>query len=417
MPPLPLAHGSWVELIAWLAWQAALVAAWLVIVAALSLAFALAVGSASMLILRRGRFVLPLTGLTTIAAFALINPGPRLAEWTGQPVFGMSIVSAAAWIVAGLCGLIAAAFLAGAGRMVQKRGEARLAGIAQSAPARVTLQVMTPYVAQSKSADLREGLQAPLEGLRYLLAHRELWRYALLPILLNLLITGFVLLLLFGIGAWFAAELHPEFARTWWGTLLEILSGVAILVVALALAAITWLALNGILCGHFYAKLAKRVELQLGTPPERLRDVPLRQQVIDTLRDLASLLVINAGLLLLNIVPAIGSIVALVLGFYFDGFLFGADYLDYPMSLRGMRRRAKRDLCKAHRWQTIGLGGGVFAFNLVPVIGAILGAAAVVGAVLLFHRWPAKATADAASDRARAFPSQPVAVPVTAPIA
>ena len=96
---------------------------------------------------------------------------------------------------------------------------------------------------------------------------------------------------------------------------------------------------------------------------------------------------INAGLLMLNVMPVIGSIAALLLGFYFDGFIFGADYLDYPMSLRGMRRRDKRDLCMSHRWKTIGLGGGVFAFNLVPVVGAILGAAAVVGAVLMFHRW------------------------------
>jgi uncharacterized protein involved in cysteine biosynthesis len=77
-----------------------------------------------------------------------------------------------------------------------------------------------------------------------------------------------------------------------------------------------------------------------------------------------------------------------VLGVYFNGFIFGADYLDFPLSLRGMRRRAKRDLCRAHRWQTIGLGAGVFAFNLVPIIGSVLNAGAAVGAVLLFHRWP-----------------------------
>ena len=241
---------------------------------------------------------------------------------------------------------------------------------------------------RSKSADFREGLQAPLVGFRHLAAHRELWQYAVLPILLNVLITVFVLFILFTVGVWFAMEIHPNFAPTWWGTVLEVLSAAGIVVAALAVAAVTWLALNGILCGHFYSKLAKRVELQLGTPAEHMRDVPLREQVLDTLRDLASLLVINAGLLLLNIVPVIGSITALALGIYFDGFIFGADYLDYPMSLRGMRRRAKRDICKVHRWQTIGLGTGVFAFNLVPIIGSILGAAAAVGAVLMFHRWP-----------------------------
>jgi uncharacterized protein involved in cysteine biosynthesis len=116
--------------------------------------------------------------------------------------------------------------------------------------------------------------------------------------------------------------------------------------------------------------------------------VPLRQQVVDTIRDLGSLLAINAGLLLLNVVPVIGSIGALVLGVYFDGFIFGRDYLDFPMSLRAYPRELKNRLARNHRWQTVGLGAAVFAFNLVPLIGSALNAGAAVGAVLLFHRWP-----------------------------
>jgi len=245
-----------------------------------------------------------------------------------------------------------------------------------------------PRSSISKSSDVRRGIAAPLEGLRYLVAHAELWRYAILPIVLNVLVTGLVLLILVGAGAWFAVRIHPSFSPTWWGTVLEILAGAGILVVALALAAIAWLLLNGILCGHFYAKLAKRVELQLGTPPEALREVPLGQQIVDTFRDVGALLAINIGLLLLNIVPLVGSVAALLLGVYFDGFIFGRDYLDYPMSLRGMPRAMKLQLARSHRWQTIGLGTGVFAFTLVPIIGSVLNAGAAVGAVLLFHRWP-----------------------------
>ena len=245
-----------------------------------------------------------------------------------------------------------------------------------------------PRSSISKSSDVRRGIAAPLEGLRYLVAHAELWRYAILPIVLNVLVTGLVLLILVGAGAWFAVRIHPSFSPTWWGTVLEILAGAGILVVALALAAIAWLLLNGILCGHFYAKLAKRVELQLGTPPEALREVPLGQQIVDTFRDVGALLAINIGLLLLNIVPLVGSVAALLLGVYFDGFIFGRDYLDYPMSLRGMPRAMKLQLARSHRWQTIGLGTGVFAFTLVPIVGSVLNAGAAVGAVLLFHRWP-----------------------------
>ena len=121
--PLPLAHGSWIELIAWLAWQAAFVAAWLVVIAVLSLIVGLVIGSVLLMIVRRGRYLLVVVPLLTIAALMLINPTPRVARWTGQPVFDMGVVSIAGWIVGGLCGLIAAASLATTGRIVRRVGE------------------------------------------------------------------------------------------------------------------------------------------------------------------------------------------------------------------------------------------------------------------------------------------------------
>jgi uncharacterized protein involved in cysteine biosynthesis len=310
-----------------------------------------------------------------------------VAAWINQPFLPAEVLSASGWFIAGLCGLISASFLAGTGRAVRilRREDDRSEAPALSDESNA---MQAKSLSNSKTTDFREGLQVPLDGLRYLTAHRELWHYAALPILLNVLITAFILFLLVAAGAWFAVEIHPEFADTWWGAILEVLSVAGILVVALALAAAAWFVLNAVLCGHFYGKLARQVELQLGTPGESLIEVPLRHQVVDTLRDLAALLGINAGLLLLNLVPFIGSLAALMLGVYFNGFIFGAEYLDFPLSLRGLRRNAKRDLCRAHRWETVGLGTGVFAFNLVPLAGSVLNAGAAVGAVLLFHRWP-----------------------------
>lgn len=383
---LPLAHGSGLELIIWLAYLLVLLAAWLVIVAIASLVFALLYGPVLLVVVRRGRFLLPLMPLVNIATFLLVDPAGRVSLWINQPFLTPVVLRASGWVVAGLCGLITAAFLAGTGRAVRGvRGRVTDQG---TAPRTVPTVVPLTHVSLSKSTDFREGLQAPLDGLRYLGEHRELWQYAVLPIALNLLITAFVLLILIAAGAWFVEQIHPKFSPTWWGTVLEVFAGAGILVIALALAAAAWLALNGILCGYFYAKLARQVELQLGTRPDEMFEVPLRHQIIDTLRDLGALLVINAALLPLNLVPLVGSLLALVLGFYFNGFIFGADYLDFPLSLRGLRRNAKRAICRAHRWQTIGLGTGVFAFNLVPIIGSILNAGAAVGAVLLFHRWP-----------------------------
>jgi uncharacterized protein involved in cysteine biosynthesis len=226
-----------------------------------------------------------------------------------------------------------------------------------------------------------------MEGFSYMTRHPRLWRYAVIPVLLNLLITSLVLLILVGGVIWFARAVHPRFPDGAWGVVLEVAAVAAAVAVAALLALGTWVLLNGILCGHFYAKLAREVELDLGTPPGHLRDVPFGYQVVDAFRDLASLLLVNVGLLALNLVPLVGSLVGLVLTVYFDAFIFGRDYVDFPMSLRGMRRADKLAICRARRAETVGLGTAVFALNFIPVVGSIGLATAAAGSVLMYKRW------------------------------
>jgi uncharacterized protein involved in cysteine biosynthesis len=161
---------------------------------------------------------------------------------------------------------------------------------------------------------------------------------------------------------------------------------IALLAVALALAAGTWLVLNGILCGHYHGKLARQVELLLGMRPEDMKELSFRYQVADTFRDLGALLVINTGFLLLNVVPVIGTIVGTAGALYCNCFVFGMDYLDFPLSLRGLRRAEKRAFGKRHRGHTVGLGAAVFACNFVPIVGSVALSTAAAGAVLLHRR-------------------------------
>ena len=126
--------------------------------------------------------------------------------------------------------------------------------------------------------------------------------------------------------------------------------------------------------------------MQLGLPPEQIRDVPFSYQVVDAFRDLGALLAINAGFLLLNIVPVLGSAVGLIGSLYFDCYVFGRDYLDFPLALRGVRRDEKRRFCREYKGQTVGVGAAVLLCNFVPVVGAVVLSTAAAGAVLLHRR-------------------------------
>jgi uncharacterized protein involved in cysteine biosynthesis len=249
---------------------------------------------------------------------------------------------------------------------------------------------LADYLAQPAAATrwqaYREGLAAPRRGFAYLCYHPRLWRYAVTPILLNVLITAFALFLFLAAVAYFATYLHPQFPSGWGWLLLEIACALLLLLVALGLTWATWLLLQAILCGHFFGKLARQVEIQLGADPAELEEPPLASQVVDALIDLSLLLAINLGLLFLNLVPVLGSLAAAGGSFAFDCYLFGAGYLDFPLGLRGWRRRERRQFTRRFRYHTLGLGTVVFLVTLIPLAGAVVLATAVVGAVLLHRR-------------------------------
>lgn len=232
----------------------------------------------------------------------------------------------------------------------------------------------------------REGFLAPWEGLRFMNRYPRLWQFGALPVFFNLLITTLVLALLVAAGLWYARELHPRFAGDGWHRGLEVLVILGLFGAAGGLAVATWLLLQSILCGYFYGKLARQVEVQLGMRPEDLQDVSLGREIVDGLRDVAMLVLVNGGLLLLHLLPVIGSIVAVGGSLYFDCRMLGQDYFEYPLSLRGRSPREVREFCRANRFQTLGLGASVLLLALLPVISAVFLTTAATGAVLLHRR-------------------------------
>jgi uncharacterized protein involved in cysteine biosynthesis len=217
--------------------------------------------------------------------------------------------------------------------------------------------------------------------------HPRLWRHAVLPILCNLALTA---LLIAGLAYGGVAAFHwlqglmPSGA--WWWDVLRVLTGVALAVVILILALAGWILFQGILCGYFYSLLAREVEIQLGLKPEEIREVPLWYQVVDAALDVTVLTMVSVGCFMLSFVPVLGAPSAIVLGGYFNCFVFGMDYLDYPQALRAFGRKAQREFARRHRGATLGLGASVTLLTFIPLVNSILLTTAATGAVLLYRR-------------------------------
>ncbi|MCD4727515.1 MAG: EI24 domain-containing protein [Pirellulales bacterium] len=231
-----------------------------------------------------------------------------------------------------------------------------------------------------------EGLAAPWTGLRYMSDNPKLWRYGILPVAVNLLITGLLLALLIVGGVYFFPAIHSYFDGGFLWRIVEAFVAVAAVMAALVLLVVAWIVLQAVLCGWFYDRLARQVELRLGTSPDELKDAPLMIQAIDTLRVVGFLLLANAGCIVVQLIPVVGSVLGLCGSYYFTCSTLGFEFFDYPLSLRGLRRSEKLAFARRRRPYTLGLGTSVAVLAFVPIINAVFLTTAVTGAVLLHKR-------------------------------
>jgi CysZ protein len=241
---------------------------------------------------------------------------------------------------------------------------------------------------QTGIAAFFEGVRVPFTGMAYLRKNRDLWHLVVLPVTINLLLT---LLLLTGLvlSSYYALTyMHswPYFATAALGRVQEIFAAIFVIALLMVCTVASYLFLSGIFSGLLNERLAIAVERKLGTPPGDLKPTSFQYQVIDSFRDLAAMLGMAAFSLMIGCIPVIGAVLGPVLNLYVDWRVLGFDYLDIPMSLRGLPRAEKRAFAKTHRAQQLGLGAAAFVLNLVPFLGSLLLTTATIGAVLLYHR-------------------------------
>ncbi|MGK0674638.1 MAG: sulfate transporter CysZ [Halothiobacillaceae bacterium] len=223
--------------------------------------------------------------------------------------------------------------------------------------------------------DFFHGLRAPWRGLR------QMWqpglrRYVLIPLVINaiLFIAAMV---------WLLSVLDSTL-REW---LPDWLAGLLYPVFALALGLLTLLLstqLANLLATPFNNLLAQRVETLLGHAP----DIPARPLWVEVWRTLGGemcRLVYFLGwalaLLVLGFVPILGLLAPfgwLLLG----AWLMALQYLDYPLSLRGLDFPAQRRMVRRHLGFSLGFGFGAQLLHLLPGLNLLAMPACVTAACI-----------------------------------
>jgi CysZ protein len=94
-------------------------------------------------------------------------------------------------------------------------------------------------------------------------------------------------------------------------------------------------------------------------------------------------------ILLINIIPVIGSIISAILGLIFLFYYNAFDFLDYPMTRKRMSFKLKLKTVSSGKMVTYGFGCIAFLLMFLPVVNVFLKPLLVVsGTAIYFERYP-----------------------------
>ncbi len=175
------------------------------------------------------------------------------------------------------------------------------------------------------------------------------------------------------------------FADTWdegWRNLLRLGFGLALIVGLVVLYAFSFTALTLLVGDWFYQRIWRIVETDLGEFAAGPEPGFWRSS-----RDAARLVVraIFTGLLivLIGLVPLVGTVLAAVLGTFLSGRLVALELTTRPLEARGMTRQQRRAALRSRSPRVLGFGVAVHLCYFIPGGAILVMPAAVAGATVL----------------------------------
>jgi len=244
------------------------------------------------------------------------------------------------------------------------------------------------------------GFRQPFRAIDFLLHQRGVKRYAVLPLLANVLVYGLVVA-----GAvWLLwdVELQVPVWEFWWGVgewlsaainwTLRTLKWVFAVPIIAAVCYFTFTTVGMIIAAPLNDILSEKVE-QVVCHGRKGSSLPLRLTPAATLLGLMDALFIAARQLFwtilvlpLLLLPVIGFLPLFIVGAYFAGLGF----LDVSMARNFLRNRHKKPYFDRNRYEMLGLGVAMQLLFYIPFVGLLMLPVGVTAGTLLYTDadWP-----------------------------
>lgn len=236
------------------------------------------------------------------------------------------------------------------------------------------------------------GFMRPVEGAGFLLRHRGLKRFAILPLITNIIVYAIVI----GLFIWLLASIDLQVGPwEFWGPtgrwlssaldwLLDTLKWLIALPLILIICYFTFTIVGFILAAPFNEMLSARVERRLIDPsttekeaaPGFIRDT--WTSLVDSGRILSRQLLWTLLVLPLIFIPFVGWIPL----FAVTGWFTGLGLIDPTLARRRRSRLQKDSVLASRRGEVFGLGVAMELMILVPFVGLFVLPLAVTGGTI-----------------------------------
>lgn len=232
---------------------------------------------------------------------------------------------------------------------------------------------------------LLTGVLYPFRALGLLARHRDLWRFVLIPLLINMLVGT----LLYGVLLNFGLHrIDAIVAPTPLGQLIADILRVLLIVLLLAGTGILVASFGVALGAPWYAQLSERLEvLCLGTVPTTRLSFSsvvydLVRALLFELKKLLLLVVIGLPLLLLNLIPGAGQLISMVGGLMLGATIACLDFFDGPLERRRLGFRQKLRVIWRCLPGSAGFGLVCLGMISIPLLNLLLIPLCVAGGTL-----------------------------------
>ena len=213
----------------------------------------------------------------------------------------------------------------------------------------------------------------PFRGVKHLLAHRQLWPWAIKSLVVGLIlfmvIVGVAAAIVLG---WFFAD-----GLTWKTGLL----GCAAALLGIVGGVVLFALIGNVIAGPYLEAMTERMMADAG----RLKETPrgywsaFGAGVVDQAGRFGLFLAVQAALLVTYVTPF--ALIHPLLASAVTIFFVAIEHLEYPLEARGLRFFARIDWGLKRMGPSLGFGATLFF--VMPIAGFVFLPAAVCGAVLL----------------------------------